>query len=904
MFPFFAVLGILSCSSSDKSIMVVNTAPEASIQSPVDDTEFIQYTPITFMGYIDDAQESPPDLQITWSSDIDETLNSDPATEDGTVYFTTTELTPGEHTITLNVVDERASQGEDSISIYIEAAINEPSISIRYPLPDELGTENEETHFEALVEDEQDEYSDLYVSIVSDLHGEICTGNADESGIFVCDELLDVGTHLLTYTVIDLAENIITADQEYTVLALTEIDNDEDGFNEQEGDCDDSNSSVFPDAEEFPNGMDDDCDGIIDDGTTSYDDDGDCICENEPCVGSIEPMCTELLSGDCNDADPALSPAATEVCDGVDNNCNMIVDDQTECFDDDGDGINEQEGDCDDNDQYTYPFAPEILNGIDNDCDGIIDEETTAFDDDGDCVCETFLNGACTGTSNSACTTLTENDCDDGNDQVFPSAIEICDGIDNNCDTLTDDPSASDAQNWYQDSDTDTYGNPSSSTIACVAPSGYVSNSDDCNDGDAGLNPTTIWYLDNDSDGYGGSVSQQQCAQPGSTYILQSGDCNDSFDTAYPGANEYCDGIDNNCDGTADESTALDASLWYHDADGDGHAGITSNMMSCTQPSGYFGSVTDCNDNNSAIHPGVSEICDGIDNNCNSNIDENVTTTYYLDFDNDGYGYAQSTTQACSVPGGYVTNASDCNDSNISIHPGATEVCDSGIDNNCNGSSDDNDSSLDTYTATMWYADSDGDGYGNGSQSLLRCDQPSNYVTNNTDCNDNSNQANPSKTEVCDGIDNDCDGSNDEPNAGGCTTYYRDYDGDGFGDGSMSQCTCSTSGYFDTTNNTDCYDSNSNVYPGQTSYFTSSRGDGSYDYDCNGVQDKYYTQNNGSCRGINLSFSDACRMKREGWANGSTACGASGPYIVDDDSCVRDWFSCEEEPDTRTQRCR
>ena len=81
-------------------------------------------------------------------------------------------------------------------------------------------------------------------------------------------------------------------------------------------------------------------------------------------------------------------------------------------------------------------------------------------------------------------------------------------------------------------------------------------------------------------------------------------------------------------------------------------------------------------------------------------------------------------------------------------------------------------------------------------------------MSNNDDCNDSTSAARPGATETCDGIDNDCDNSIDETNASGCTTYYRDFDGDGYGSSSNSQCLCSPSGYYDVTNGSDCYDSN------------------------------------------------------------------------------------------------
>ncbi|NBS41030.1 hypothetical protein EBS80_00015 [bacterium] len=209
---------------------------------------------------------------------------------------------------------------------------------------------------------------------------------------------------------------------------------------------------------------------------------------------------------------------------------------------------------------------------------------------------------------------------------------------------------------------------------------------------DTGTEDTGPTYTDGDADGWS----------------VEGGDCDDADATVNPAAIETAnDGVDNDCDGVA--------LVTETDADSDG-----------------YGVSVDCDDTDAAINPGAAEVCDGVDQNCDGTADEGVTTHVYRDADGDGYGDELSGTDACGVPSGYVTTVYDCNESDASIHTGATEIPNDGIDQDCDSAD------------LVVEADADSDGY-----------------SESADCDDSDATVNPGATETLDGVDQDCDGTVD-----------------------------------------------------------------------------------------------------------------------------------------------
>ncbi|MCB9691592.1 MAG: hypothetical protein H6736_07240 [Alphaproteobacteria bacterium] len=282
--------------------------------------------------------------------------------------------------------------------------------------------------------------------------------------------------------------------------------------------------------------------------------------------------------------------------------------------------------DCDDADPTVAPGAPEVCgDGLDQDCDGQDNAAVTAFlDGDGDGYGDLAFE-VCPGALGYA---EQGGDCDDSRADRFPGAPETCDGTDHSC--SGDESDASDALPWFVDADGDGHGGGPSLGMACTLPEGASAVGDDCDDDDPDRHPgahevcdgvdddcdgvaddgvqVDVW-LDGDGDGFGRGAPSPGCPYEGA---LEGGDCDDADVTTFPGAPERCDGADNDCDGSAEETTG------FLDGDGDGHGAPGALVDDCSGvPDGL-----DCDDSDADVHPGAAEIAaDGIDQDCDGEDD-------------------------------------------------------------------------------------------------------------------------------------------------------------------------------------------------------------------------------------------------------------------------------------------
>ena len=921
------------------TVQAIEQDPSIAWVHPTSNETAIEGLPFHFVVQAGDPEDAATALSVTLTSDVDGDFCTPAPAADG---FATCDviMTVGDHTLTATVVDTDGNTASDDAVLVVI-----PADDIDYDgdgwTPGQGDCNDRDPSVYPGAEETENGVDDDCNGVIDD-----DTYGYDDDGDCACESPSCIGstnaecTTLEGYDCDDADETVYRGAEElcddvdndcdtYIDEGTLCTDDDHDGYTEGELDCDDANAAVYPGAPEREDTIDNDCDGSIDEGTGAYDDDGDCVCEDASCGGSVNPSCTSLDTGDCNDTDAAVSPNTTEICNGVDDDCDLSIDESdsvgatTWYLDLDADGYGDATrtqtactapigyvavaGDCDDSSAGVNPSEIERCNGVDDDCDSLTDESGASgelvwyHDVDRDGFGDAAASAdACTAPSGYV---SDDSDCNDRNEYAYPGAEEVCNGADDDCDGAVDEGGALAEATWYQDADSDGFGDVNVTLSSCVQPAGYVASAADCDDGDVYVNPSarevcngidddcdaatdeagaegeSLWYADDDEDTFGDSATGTLSCDAPRGFVGDDSDCDDTAGDVHPDADEVCNTIDDNCDGAIDEPTALDASVWYVDGDSDTWGSTSATSIACTPPTGYVATSSDCNDRDATVSPGATEVCDGIDQDCDGIADDGTRATYYRDSDSDSYGSATVTTTACAAPTGYVSDATDCNDAAASVHPGASEYCNS-TDDDCDGSVDESGS----VDAITWYRDTDNDGYGNASATVTACTAPSGYVANSGDCDDAARSVYPLAPETCNGTDDDCDGVVDD---GVTSTFYRDADGDGYGTSGTTTTACSApSGYV--TNALDCNDGSGTVKPGATEVCNS------IDDDCDGSVDEsgatgsttWYVDADGDTYGSTAMTAYTCTMPT-GYAATATDCndGSASVYPGATETC-------------------
>jgi hypothetical protein len=643
-------------------------------------------------------------------------------------------------------------------------------------------------------------------------------------------------------------------------------------------DCNDNNAAINPNTVWY---ADADGDGF-----------GDIAVTQTAC---LQPNGYVANNTDCNDNNALANVVTTWYADADGDGYGNAATSMQNCGQPAGYVANST--DCNDASAAVNPAAIEVFNGIDDNCNNTVDEGFTPvtyyLDNDGDGVGgNTFVVGINSPGPNYV---LITGDCNDNSAVMYPGNTETCDNLDNDCDASIDEGLI--FLTYFQDSDGDTYGNLSVTLSACSAPQRYVLNSTDCNDQNSAINPGAQDIpgngIDEDCSGLDAPIVAAQlglyeftqasgCPVLANTVTTQPANASFSIYTNVGGSCTAAANVFNN--NTWNTTGTINLNNYNEfSVQADSCFGLSLTKLAFTHkvsnvntiPTWHLRSSVDnfANDiasdsittNNilndtvmlGAAFSNLNQVTfrfyiTGISTSGATWRNDNVSLwgfinsvqpqTFYADTDGDGFGDAANTLLSCTLPAGYSTNNTDCDDSNAQINPNTIWFLDGDQDgfgnpNNTitscltppgavlNGD-DCDDTNNQLNLVDMYYVDADGDGFGDEATGVETCAQPANTVTVGGDCDDANDQIYPGAVEICDNEDNNCDGNTDEglPSI----TYYEDLDEDGFGS-NVSLVSCDSLGLGYSLETGDCDDDNDQVYPGATEVL-----DNGIDENCDG----------------------------------------------------------------------
>jgi len=430
-------------SGDDDTVDEANVPPHATISSPYSGTHVPLTGTTTLIGQVSDPETSLAALQVSWISDVEGDIGTSAPDSSGTVTLERTFEIAGAQFITLTVTDAQGATATASVSLIADEPPDARIISIEPSQP----IVGEDVLVTGVVSDVEDDVRNLVIRWEDDQGDVLGTEPAQKDGTVELQTTALTGATRYIYLLITDAAGQESSDILWVQVSSC-VDADSDGYSDCDGDCDDTDPTFYPGAEEICDGYDQDCNGINDNGFPDSDGDKvmDCV-DVEECDG-VDNDGDGYIDEDSPDTDMDGIPDCQdeETCDGLDNDGDGSID---EGFpDSDSDGLADCADLCPD-DSLNDPDDDGICNGIDNcpdvsnfdqldaDGDGLGDkcdfEICNGIDDNGNGEIDEGLDQDHDGV------TQCDGDCDDSDPDVYLGGDEICDGVDNDCNGMIDE---------------------------------------------------------------------------------------------------------------------------------------------------------------------------------------------------------------------------------------------------------------------------------------------------------------------------------------------------------------------------------------------------------------------------------------------------------------------------------